>query len=206
MFVMKKTILIIVAMMLAACAKEGDSASESLEGSWETECAKGSSTSVIFSLSFNGGSYGGIGRIYEGLTCSTPSFELSIAGSYSVGGLVKDDPQAYALDLTYGATMVKPVLQSTVDSFNTTSYCGFTDWALNVAKDISGVTCSGTQTPAVGTKYYDIFAIYNYSTSINGTMIHDIGDLNFGYQDSTYDGSTPDKRPIYLTSPNYKRK
>ncbi|WP_374078933.1 hypothetical protein [Bdellovibrio bacteriovorus] len=202
---MKNFILFVVTVTLVACAKEDDS-SEGLEGSWQTECSKSSSTSSISSLSFSGGSFTGAALGYAGLTCSTPAIEMNITGSYIVGGVVKENPKSYALDLTYGPTTMKALSQAQVDHFNTNSYCGFTDWTLNVAKDVSGLTCGGSQVAAVGKKYYDIFAIYNYSLSIDDVKIHDIGDLNFGGNDATYDGSTPEKRPISLASPNYKRK
>ncbi|WP_413944315.1 hypothetical protein [Bdellovibrio sp. HCB-162] len=202
---MKNAILFIAAMMLIACAKEDDS-SGGLEGSWQTACTNGTSTSTMISMSFNGGTYTGTARAYDGLGCSTPKIEVNIGGTYIVGSVVKDDPKAYALDLTYGPTLIKPLLQSQVDDFNSRSYCGFNDWVLNVSKDISGITCDASQVHPVGFKYYDIFAIYNYSMTIDGTKIHDIGDLNFGYQDATYDGSTPEKRPIHLSTPAYRRK
>ena len=37
-----------------------------------------------------------------------------------------------------------PQIASVVSSLNTDNSCGYSDWALNTAKDYTGITCSGT--------------------------------------------------------------
>jgi len=93
-----------------------------------------------------------------------------------------------------------------VSSFNSRSYCGYTDWTVNVAKDVTGKACDGDTMASAGTTIYDIFTIYDYSISGDFTDGHEIGDLNFGETDGVLNGSSPDKRPIALTGPNYKKR
>lgn len=77
---------------------------------------------------------------------------------------------------------------------------------MNVAKDVTGKACDGDTMASAGTTIYDIFTIYDYSISGDFTDGHEIGDLNFGETDGVLNGSSPDKRPIALTGPNYKKR
>ncbi|WP_374001502.1 hypothetical protein [Bdellovibrio bacteriovorus] len=94
--------------------------------------------------------------------------------------------------------------ESVVTKFNTDSFCGFSDWAAGVAKEIAGQTCDSQVMPSVNTKYYDIYIIWPFSINDPYFPITQ-GDLNFGSRDSGKDGSTEVLRPKAVTNPNFKR-
>ena len=91
----------------------------------------------------------------------------------------------------------KAVLQDAdyISAANDQALCGFTDWAVGVEKDLTGVDCGdGSVMPKAGAMSYDIYQIKD-------------GQLYFG--DSSrdgHDGSSPTTRPTKInTDMPYKK-
>ncbi|UXR65503.1 preprotein translocase subunit SecA [Bdellovibrio bacteriovorus] len=65
-------------------------------------------------------------------------------------------------------------------------------------------SCELMTIPQADTTYYDVYIIWPFSMSGPYSSITQ-GDLNFGYRDSEKDGTTEEKRPDSVTSPDFKR-
>lgn len=74
------------------------------------------------------------------------------------------------------------------------AFCGFTDWAVNKPKELTGLTCGTLQYPSAGSMLYTLYKIE-----------HD--RLCLGTHSATNDGSTEAKRSVAIDGSNcYFRK
>jgi hypothetical protein len=203
---MKTLLLFSLSLFSVGCMK--DTVSEDISSFLSTESAKiegGTWVTSCFALqaggtqkrtaSFANGTYVETLTNYSD-TCSTKVTELGQTGTYVIGTTLGPDNSAIKLDRRMATYTVKPSTSAIADSYNTVSFCGLTNWTAGVAVNILGLTCDGGAMPAIGTYDYDIFYI----------SIFENYKLSFGYNDSTYDGSTPGKRPTMLMAyPFYMR-
>jgi hypothetical protein len=195
---MKTLLLFSLSLFSVGCMK--DTVSEDISSFLSTESAKiegGTWVTSCFALqaggtqkrtaSFANGTYVETLTNYSD-TCSTKVTELGQTGTYVIGTVLGPDNSAIKLDRKIATYTVRPLTSAIADSYNAVSFCGLTNWTVEVAVNILGRICEGSAMPAIGAYYYDIFRI----------SIFENGKMSFGYNDSTYDGSTPGKRPISL--------
>lgn len=206
---MKDLSLLLLAVMLSGCMSEVDlpSSSDLEGGNWYADCEYDGTSYQTRTTSFVAGSYTHVTTHYSDSSCLQKALDLGETGTYTIGGQVPNASR-YELDRTLTSLTITPQNSTAVTNYNTSSLCGFSDWAIGVTKNVTGLNCGGDYLPAAGLKYYDVFIIWPYSVPATpgypGTGIT-AGTLNFGYTDSTNDGSTPAKRPTSLTSPDYHR-
>jgi len=181
--------VLVIPFLLAACEKTKDLASESeaIEGgTWATGCLdSGSSFYAKYTTSYVGGQFTNRASVTMSSSCSLEILRADTSGSYVLAGVQSDDTKYQKVDITLGTSILTIYDSSLVSSYNSTSYCGFNDWAVAVGKDITGQTCSGYTMATAGTRVYNIFYVTN-------------GVLKFGIGDSSHDGSSDTLRPITL--------
>jgi hypothetical protein len=88
-----------------------------------------------------------------------------------------------------------PLSVAEVNGLNTATECGYSDWALGVAKDLAGRTCGSITFPSAGAVQYDIYNIAQFDLPFTGEVA---GELKFGSSSGGMDGTTPAKRPTAL--------
>lgn len=114
-------------------------------------------------------------------TC-TADTKLTVAGSFAEGttGTTPVGGFSYTeYDVVTDTILLTPLNDGVASGLNIAAYCGFTDWANGVAKDItlvaSDATCLGVDAPALGNHY----GIYSVQTLGQATAMF-LGDLLFG--------------------------
>jgi hypothetical protein len=81
--------------------------------------------------------------------CSYATYKVDSYHSYTIAG---QDPDLDITQMDYTAVSIDLTVldQASLDIFNLIVVCGFSDWELNVPKDITGATCTGSYTADVG--------------------------------------------------------
>lgn len=116
---------------------------------------------------------------------------LAQSGSFTSGGTSISTPAgATSIDATVTAITAVAHTSAAATGFNTGTTCGYSDWAVGVAKNMVGKTCFGT-TWTLATSYN----VYK----ISGTA------LTMGDTSGSNDGSTAAKRPTTYESSSYTK-
>ena len=117
-------------------------------------------------------------------TCTMGAYATKVVEeSYSVVGAAASAAGAYNININTLGTTLKVNTASAMTSYNASSYCGFTDWAVGVAKSVAGVACSDGTFYAIG---HVLYTIYRVTDRIQ------LGDLRSG------NGSDASMRPTTL--------
>ena len=185
---MKTLIISLVMLSLLACQKKetANEPSESIEGSsWGSNCAPTGQLYDFRTANFTNGQFSMTSSAYADYRCSTGLLKMEAKGTYTIGSVISSTTNYVAIDEVLINMLVTPLNASVVSSYNTNSFCGFTNWALGVAKDVAGLVCNGEQVTASGTAGFDIYYASN-------------GVLNFGLFDASHDGSSASTRPVDL--------
>ena len=170
-----KNFYIILIMFLSftiySCAKKSDSSSSSstteLEGTWVKSCDGGSyyrSTTFYYkdTVVVSGSNVTWKEEAHNDSNCSSDNYTRD--WTYS-NGLSIGDAVTYESGTKTGAyfTLTLSGLTETqnnsdeVTLANNNSYCGYSDWELNVAKDVAGKTCGPNDGDSVGTKRLSVY-------------------------------------------------
>ena len=150
-----KNIYIILILFLSfsifSCAKKSDTSSTTtttteLEGTWLTSCYSSGSYYKLYTLIVTGTGVVLKKEMHHDSNCSTDNNTQELTySSLSIGDAVTYDngtkTGAYFSMILSGATET-PNSSYDVTWVNDNSYCGYSDWELNVAKDITGKTCA----------------------------------------------------------------
>lgn len=187
---MKQIVTILaISVVLTNCQKKAEinSPSESIEGStWSTSCTSaGQGYYDTRSANFTNGQFTMSQSGFSDASCASGYLKMDVTGTYVFSGVIDDKKNYVGVDETLASITVTPLSATIVSYYNTNSYCGFTNWTLNVAKNITGLNCGGDQISAAGTVGYDIYYASN-------------GILNFGLYDSTHNGTSTVTRPEEL--------
>lgn len=190
-----KTFSIISAILFfAACSQtvvptdSSSIATESIEGgAWQTGCDYADSMYGISSVIFANGQFTQSATSYDTSSCSTGYFKVEITGTYILGGKLSASSSAEKIDMTLAVLEFTPLDSSVVSTLNSMSFCGYSDWAINVGKDVTGRTCDSSPMPSAGDVSYDIY----YISILDGS-------LNFGSHDASHDGTSDSQRPTIL--------
>ncbi|NBO39749.1 hypothetical protein EBU99_14380 [bacterium] len=156
-----------------------------LEGTWQNECDEDDSSSISQIVTISGTGYESKVTSYSDGNCTPDkeSFVTRLTATIDVGANTIRPSGATELDIVQTKTFLMPKSASVVSAFNSANSYGFSNWALNVEKDISGKNPDGT--PDSTTNIYDIFKIIGNS-------------LCFGVAVGQDDGSTANKRFTFL--------
>lgn len=124
---------------------------------------------------------------YGGAGCSTAQRALRATATLEAKGTSGSYSSATALDIIVSKLEIQVLSTAVANSYNSSSYCGKTDWAVNGQWfDMTGLSCSDTA------PIYDIF-------KITGSQVV------FGNKSGSNDGSSTLKRPTTLESGGYTK-
>ncbi len=120
-------------------------------------------------------------------TCTgTQQYSVVFTASYVVGADITTPAGAKIIDATPSKVEVTIKTADQVIGFNTISACGKSDWAIDVAADVTASDCNGD-----GSRMGDpIFDIYD----VDGTT------LKFGEKEADDTAKTAAKRPTALST------
>lgn len=85
---------------------------------------------------------------YSDMNCATPRHITTWTGASTVGDEVQ--PGVRKLNVSYKTFRSKPLTATEASFVNQNQYCGFTDWAAGVEKDILGQSCINFSIPGGG--------------------------------------------------------
>lgn len=132
---------------------EGEAAvGRELDGAWETACYEKAKTKLVYDDLELVGTY----TEYEDDACTSPIHVSTWTGTGVVSG--KTDAGANKLDLEFASFESVALTPENAALNNMYQYCGLTDWAANVEKDVMGLDCYGFSIPEGG-KSLDIYVV-----------------------------------------------
>lgn len=123
-----------------------------LDGTWQTACYMKAQTTLAYDDLALTGTY----TEYGDDACTTPIHVSKWTGTGVVTGQTAAGDTK--LDLSFTSFKSTPLTAENAAFNNTNQYCGATDWAANVEKDILGKDCYGFSIP-VGGKSLDIYRV-----------------------------------------------
>lgn len=190
---------------LFSCQKKIELASEApagLSGSWNLKesCKKISSSYVKMKQNFTQTTFDQTANVFTDSSCLVPSVTLALSGNYAISNVTVSISEEHGnLDSTLLSYLLTPNSSSMVSSYNSTVYCGFTNWQLGVAKNVLGLTCAGYVMPSAGAVEFNFYTKANqayFSPIFPGSTPVVSGDLYFGTSDSTHDGKSASQRYV----------
>ena len=145
-------LILFFSFAIFSCAKKSDTSSTTtttteIEGTFLTNCFQSGSYYNIQTITVTGTD---VVVKYEWHTDSSCSTDYALwedtYDSLSIGDEVtfSDATKGHKFTLEVVSFKLTPQSASTVSTVNTANFCGYSDWALNTAKDYSGITCDGT--------------------------------------------------------------
>ena len=157
-----KNIYIILILFLSftiySCAKKTSTSSTTtpttpttptteLEGTWLTSCGSSGSYYKIYTITVTGTDVVVKTESHTDSTCSTDfaTWEDTY-DNLAIGDEItfSDGTKGHQFTLNIVNLKLTPQIASAVSSLNTDNSCGYSDWALNTAKDYTGKTCGST--------------------------------------------------------------
>ena len=170
-------LILIFSFTILSCAKKSSTSSTAtttteVEGTWITNCfASGSlyRTNTITVTSTD------IVAKYEDHTDSNCSTDYALYedtyDSLSIGDEItfSDGTKGHQFTLNIVNLKLTPQIASVVSSLNTDNSCGYSDWALNTAKDYTGKNCSSTAYPVANTSIQGLYNLVGNNLFI-GTL------------------------------------
>lgn len=191
------------ALTCAGCTGELSTATygsiQSLYGNWTTGCkSEGTVFAKINALMNEDATYRLETITYSDPNCTIKLLALDETGTFQITRITNTKLD-HSGDLTWILSLatVRPLSVDAETSLNTSAYCGFTDWQLNIPKDIMGQTCDGKTIGSTGNKNYDLFDV---ATTDNPYIGRKTGDLRFGYRSTDRDGTSESRRPNSLNT------
>ena len=130
-----------------------------LLGRWEQDCYEHKQKTEVFypeHVSF-------FENYYVDDRCNQALFTFKSTGAYSLPGPANVDLGTEKMDFRFEQVEVLLKRQDLVDQFNAEKTCGFSDWVINEAKDITALLCDffssakPVHIPAAGEMRYGIY-------------------------------------------------
>ena len=129
-----------------------DAIGRELDGTWETACYERAKTTLVYDDLELVGTF----TEYEDDACTIPIHVSTWTGTAVISGTA--DAGATKLDLEF-ASFESVALTAENAAFNNMyQYCGLTDWAEDVEKDVMGLECYGFSIPEGG-ESLDIYVV-----------------------------------------------
>lgn len=130
----------------------GGAPGSDLDGTWETACYMKAKTTLTYDALALAGTF----SEYDDEACTV----LLHVSKWEAAGAVTGETEAgdTKLDLAFSSFKSTPLTDANAATNNMFAYCGMTDWAANVEKDILGQDCYGFSIP-VGGKSLDIYRV-----------------------------------------------
>ena len=171
-------LILIFSFTIISCAKKSDTSSTSttttteVEGTWVTSCFLSGGVYRINTITVTGTD---VVVKYEWHTDSSCSTDYALwedtYDSLSIGDEVtfSDATKGHKFTLEVVSFKLTPQSASTVSTVNTADFCGYSDWALNTAKDYTGKTCASTAYAVANTSAQGLYNLVGNNLFI-GTL------------------------------------
>ena len=171
---MKKVLFIFLifcfSFNIISCAKKSSTSSGTstdttstnteLEGTWLTSCSSSGSFYKIYTITVTSTDVVLKIESHTDSSCST-DFAMweDTYDSLSIGDEVtfSDATKGHKFTLEVVSFKLTPQTASVVSALNTDNSCGYSDWTLNTAKDITGKTCSSTAYDVANTSVQGLY-------------------------------------------------
>ena len=165
-----KNIYIILILFLSftiySCAKKSDTSSTTtpttseVEGTWVTSCFLSGGVYRMHTITVTGTDIVVKFEWHSDSNCSTDyALYEDTYDNLVIGDEITFSDATKGHQFTSDLVSFKLTLQSSsaVSTYNTANFCGYSDWALNTAKDYSGITCDGTAYAAANTSTQGLY-------------------------------------------------
>ena len=159
-------LILFFSFTIISCAKKSDTSSTSttttteVEGTWITSCFASGSIYQINTITVTGTDVVVKYEWHSDSSCST-DYVLweDTYDSLSIGDEVTFSDATKGHKFTSEVVSFKLTLQSAsaVSASNTADLCGYSDWALNTAKDYTGKTCGSTAYVVTNTSVQSLY-------------------------------------------------
>ena len=159
-------LILIFSFTILSCAKKSDTSSTSttttteLEGTWVTSCFLSDGVYRINTITVTGTDVVAKYEWHTDSSCSTDYllWEDTYDSLY-IGDEVtfSDATKGHKFTLEVVSFKLTPQSASTVSTVNTADFCGYSDWALNTAKDYTGKTCGSTAYAVANTSVQGLY-------------------------------------------------
>ena len=158
-------LILIFSFTIFSCAKKDESSSTTsttaLEGTWLSSCHSSGVYYNLNTLIVTGTGVVFKKEMHHDSNCSTDNNTQDWTfSSLSIGDAVtyESGTKTGALfSMIFSGVTETPNSSYDVTWVNDNSYCGYSDWELNVAKDITGKTCVGTTIISANTKLLGLY-------------------------------------------------
>jgi hypothetical protein len=158
-------LILIFSFTILSCAKKSSTSSTAttnteLEGVWITNCFQSGSYYNIQTITVTGTDSVVKVEWHTDSSCSTDyALWEDTLDSLSIGDEVtfSDATKGHNFTLEVVSFKLTPQSASSVSTANTADYCGYSDWALNTAKDYTGKTCASTAYPVANTSVQGLY-------------------------------------------------
>lgn len=134
------------------CGEADDAAGRDLDGTWTTACYEKAKTSLTYDNLELVGKY----IEYADDACTSEIHISTWTGTVAVTG--QTAAGANKIDISFGSFESVALTPENAALNNMYMYCGFTDWAADVTKDILGSECFGFSIPEGG-ESLDIYLV-----------------------------------------------
>ena len=183
--------IIILSLILFGCGEKeesDDSATTELEGTWATDCYQYSNSQYNKkTIVVSGKNYTYTSEYYSSSKCATvedkwvytlTSLVIGAEMTFSSGG------SGHRFTTYHNSTKLEWQSASSVSWANNNSYCGISNWVINVAQDVSGKTCGSSTEWSSGITLYGLYLL-------DGTkLLPSISSSSYPSGVSTADSST----------------
>lgn len=171
-----------------------------LTGTWKTSCqGPVSSAYAIDQIVTSNSNMTQTLMGYANSTCTTLSTTTVVVFTVAVGSTSTSTltQGATKLNATLVSISATPNTATAATNWNTATYCGFTNWANGVTKDITGnSTCS---MKSAGTINYQMFRITSSNGTNNNLVFGDFPSLSiFDFYDSW--NSNENAQPVFFST------
>ena len=144
-------LILIFSLTIISCAKKSDTSSTTtttteVEGTWVTSCFLSGGVYRINTITVTGTDVVVKYEWHSDSSCSTDyALWEDTYDNLAIGDEITFSDATKGHEFTLEVVSYKLTTHTTTatSDLNTAVYCGYSDWALNTAKEISGITCSG---------------------------------------------------------------
>jgi hypothetical protein len=154
-------------LALFSCANNSSTSSTAsttteLEGTWVTSCYASGSSYYIQTVIVSGTDVTMKVKVHTDSSCSTDNGTwIDTYSSLSIGDNVTfvSGSTGHYFSVAVSTFTYTPTLASDVSTLNAASWCGYSNWTLNTAKDYTGKTCGSTSYSVANTTYLGLYML-----------------------------------------------
>lgn len=140
-----------------------------IRGLYGTNCLEGKGVSAVKDMLLREQTLETVQTLYSDSACETPAYDFSFRGPYDL------DQDSGFLNYSYSSIKLQALSLDVVERFNASALCGISDWAIGVAREVSGLNCGGQLIPFKNSRAFDLIKA-NEDESVQLGLIDDIED------------------------------